>query len=66
MRPLKHGTRHGYAHHGCRCEPCVDANAVYSAELRAAMQATAYCPICCDWVRGIVRHEAAEHGRVSA
>jgi transposase-like protein len=30
--PLKHGTRNAYGYHRCRCEPCVLANRMGSAE----------------------------------
>lgn len=60
-RPLEHGTRHGYAHHKCRCGPCVEANADYTRRLRAVAQVEAYCPICCVRVNNIFRHEEREH-----
>lgn len=65
-RELEHGTRHGYAHYKCRCQPCVDANADYSAQLRAGLHAEAFCPLCCEWVQGIVRHEQRAHARQTA
>jgi len=29
---MEHGTRSGYTHFGCRCEPCTEANRIYSRE----------------------------------
>lgn len=31
-----HGTRNGYQHHGCRCDPCKDANRAYMLAYNAA------------------------------
>jgi len=35
----EHGTRTRYVHHGCRCEPCTEANRVYQ---RAYMREVYY------------------------
>ncbi|AWY06678.1 hypothetical protein SEA_ZETA1847_44 [Microbacterium phage Zeta1847] len=32
----RHGKRTGYAKHGCRCDPCTDAQADYQARWAAA------------------------------
>lgn len=34
MRPLEHGTIHGYELHRCRCQDCRSANAARAADLR--------------------------------
>ena len=43
-QPLIHGTRHGYANHGCRCQPCTEANAAYGREKYRAAAGSSYVP----------------------
>jgi hypothetical protein len=34
----RHGTANGYVNHGCRCQPCRDANAAAMREYRARLR----------------------------
>jgi len=43
-RKPQHGTRNEYAHHGCRCQPCTDANNEYYRQYNAAKAAPKTVP----------------------
>lgn len=47
-RPLhiRHGTRHAYDAHGCRCQACRDACSAHVRERRSRYIDSGRCPYC--------------------